>query len=158
MEAEGSQPHDGQVGSGKPTLFGMRNAEAAAELPVRKGVIGDWEVDVLRDTGCSTAVVRTSFMKDREYTGECRKCVLFDGTVREFETTKLAVSTPFFTGQLEALVMQNPLCDLIIGNVPGAKGPDDPAVAAAIETRGQRQKAMSRWVHLVGSRVLKPHL
>ena len=65
-----------------------------------------------------------------------------DGTVREFETAKLAVSTPFFTGQLEALVMQNPLCDLIIGDVPGAKGPDDLAVAAAVETRGQRQKAM----------------
>ena len=41
MEAEGSQPRDGQVGSGKLTLFGMRNAEAAAELSVRKGVIGD---------------------------------------------------------------------------------------------------------------------
>ena len=119
------------------TLSGMRNAEAAAELPVRKGAIGDWEVDVLRDTECSTAVVRTSFVK-----GERRKCVLFDGTVREFETAKLAVSTPFLKGQLEALVMQNPLCDLIIGNVPGAKGSDDPAVAAAVETRGQRQKAM----------------
>ena len=85
MEAEGSQPRDGQVGSGKLTLSGMRNAEAAAELPVRKGVIGDWEMDVSRDTRCSTAVVRTSFVKDREYTGERRKCVLFDGTVREFE-------------------------------------------------------------------------
>ena len=137
MEAEGSQPRDGQVGSGNLTLSGMRNAEAAAELPVRKGAIGDWEVDVLRDTECSTAVVRTSFVK-----GERRKCVLFDGTVREFETAKLAVSTPFLKGQLEALVMQNPLCDLIIGNVPGAKGSDDPAVAAAVETRGQRQKAM----------------
>ena len=120
MEAEGSQPRDGQVGSGKLTLSGMRNAEAAAELPVRKGAIGDREVDVLRDTGCSTAVVRTSFVTDREYTGERRKCVLIDGTMREFETAKLAVSTPFLTGQLEALVMQNPLCDLIIGNVPGA--------------------------------------
>lgn len=142
MEAEGSQPRDGQVGSGSLTLSGMRNAEAAAELPVRKGAIGDREVDVLRDTGCSTAVVRTSFVTDREYTGERRKCVLIDGTMREFETAKLAVSTPFFTGQLEALVMQSPLCDLIIGNVPGAKGPDDPAVAAAVETRGQRLKAM----------------
>ena len=65
MEAEGSQPRDGQVGSGSLTLSGMRSAEAAAELPVRKGAIGDWEVDVLRDTGCSTAVVRTSFVKDR---------------------------------------------------------------------------------------------
>ena len=142
MEAEGSQPRDGQVGSGNLTLSGMRNAEAAAELPVRKGAIGDREADVLRDTRCSTAVVRTSFVKDREYTGERRKCVLIDGTMREFETAKLAVSTPFFTGQLEALVMQSPLCDLIIGNVPGAKGPDDPAVAAAVETRGQRLKAM----------------
>ena len=45
MEAEGSQPRDGQVGSGKWTLVRMRNAEAAAELAVHKGdliVIGRW--------------------------------------------------------------------------------------------------------------------
>ena len=59
--------------------------------------------------------------------------------MREFETAKLAGSTPFFTGQLEALVMQSPLCDLMTGNVPGARHPHDPA---AVETRGQRQKAM----------------
>ena len=45
----------------------------------------------MRDTGCSTAVARASFVTDREYTGERRKCVLIDGTVREFETAKLAV-------------------------------------------------------------------
>ena len=39
MEAEGSQPRDGKVGSGKWTLVRMRNAEAAAELEVHKGVI-----------------------------------------------------------------------------------------------------------------------
>ena len=38
--------------------------------------------------------------------------------------------------------MQSPLCDLMTGNVPGARRPHDPAVAAAVETRGQRQKAM----------------
>ena len=65
MEAESAQPRDGQVGSDKLTLFGMHNAEAAAELHVCKGVIGDREVDVLRDAGCSTAVVRTSFVTDR---------------------------------------------------------------------------------------------
>ena len=80
--------------------------------------------------------------RDREYTGEHKKCVLTDGMMREFETAKLAVSTPFFTGQLEALVMQSPLCDLMTGNVPGARDSHDPAVAAAVETRGQRQKAM----------------
>ena len=83
-------------------------------------------------------------IRDREYTGERKKCVLIDSTMREFETAKLAVSTPFFTGQLEALVMQSPLCDLITGNVLGAKGSDDPAVAAAVEIRGQRQKAMRK--------------
>ena len=62
MEAESAQPRDGQVGSDKLTLFGMHNAEAAAELHVCKEANGDREVDVLRDTGCSTAVVRTSFV------------------------------------------------------------------------------------------------
>ena len=46
----------------------------------------------MRDTGCPTAVARASFATDREYTGERRKYVLIVGTVREFETAKLAVS------------------------------------------------------------------
>ena len=38
----------------------------------------------------------------------------------------MEVNTPFYSGQLEALVMPSLLYDLIIGNVPGARGPGDP--------------------------------
>ena len=57
----------------------------------------------------------------------------------------MEVNTPFYSGKLEALVMPSPLYDVIIGNVPGARGPGDPdplfAETAAVETRSQMQKS-----------------
>ena len=120
---------------------------SAAGLHIHEGSVGDRTVKVLRNTGCSGGVVRESLVKDEERPGESRKCTLIDGTVREFETARLGVHTPFFSGQLEALVMPNPLCDLIIGNVPGARGLDDPDPSfrrRRQQKRGVRRRAWLR--------------
>ena len=51
------------------------------------------------------------------------------------------MDAPYFTGTVEALCLQDPLFDLIIGNVSGARKPDDPDpewnMVAAVVTRGQ---------------------
>ena len=39
---------------------------------------------------------------------------------------RIEVDTPFNTGTVEAMCMKDPLFDLIIGNVPGARNPNDP--------------------------------
>ena len=113
-------------------------------MPVAKGWIGGQEVEVLRDTGCSSAVVKAELVKEGELTGTRRRCTLIDGTSREFGVARVEVNTPFYSGKLEALVMPSLLYDLIIGNVLGARGPCDPdplfAETAAVETRSQMQK------------------
>ena len=54
---------------------------------------------------------------------------------------KVEVDTPFYVGTVEALCLQDPLFDLIIGNVPGARRSDDPnpdwGVVMAMTTRAQ---------------------
>lgn len=42
------------------------------------------------------------------------------------------VQTPYYEGELECLVMQNPLCDLITGNVEGAEGHKDPSFPVSL--------------------------
>ena len=78
-------------------------------------------------------------MKEGELTGTRRRCTLIDGTSREFEVAMVVVNTPFYNGKLEALVMPRTPYDLVIENVPGARGPGDPdplfAETAAVETR-----------------------
>ena len=112
------------IAHGKETVFsGMAMGEGDVDMPVREGMVNGVRVKVLRDTGCSGAVVRESLVKDHQRTGEVRRCAMIDGTVRLFEMARLGVDTPFFSGQLEALIMASPLYDLVIGNIEGLKQP-----------------------------------
>jgi len=48
-------------------------------MPVADCTVQGQLVSVLRDTGCSTVVVRRSLIPDEKLTGTEEKCVLIDG-------------------------------------------------------------------------------
>ena len=75
-----------------------------------------------RDSGCSTAVVRRSLVPEDKLTGQEERCILIDGTVRRTLVARIHISTPFYTGMTKAVCMNNPLFDVIVGNVPGSTG------------------------------------
>ncbi|RUS78141.1 hypothetical protein EGW08_014089, partial [Elysia chlorotica] len=50
------------------------------------------------------------------HVGRYTSCTMFDGSARKFPIAKINVSTPFITGVIEALVIEHPITDLIIGN------------------------------------------
>ena len=52
------------------------------KMPVAKGIVEGKSVNVLRDTGCSTIVVRRSLVPDDKMTGQDTHCILIDGTMR----------------------------------------------------------------------------
>ena len=117
-------------------------------MPVCQGFVNGKTTNVLRDTGCSTAVVRRDLVLEEQLTGEERICVLIDGTARKFQVAIIEVDTPYLTGKIEALCMPSPVYDLILGNVTGVREPTDPDVeweprhqANAVETRGQKRQA-----------------
>ncbi|XP_046568632.1 uncharacterized protein LOC124277024 [Haliotis rubra] len=91
----------------------------AGNMPVKTGLVGDCIVLVLRDTGCSTVVVRKSVVNPSSFMKVSKKCIMLDGTVREVPTARIEVDTPYYEGSVEALVMDNPLYDLVLGNIPG---------------------------------------
>ena len=95
-------------------------------MPVVKGIVGSHEVNVLRDTGCSTTVVRQGLVSRDQMIGTHSKCLLLDGTVRRYPVAKIDVDTPYFRGSVEALCMESPLYGLILGNISGVREPDNP--------------------------------
>ncbi|KAL8609650.1 hypothetical protein ACOMHN_049730 [Nucella lapillus] len=123
-------------------VSGVQDIGILGSLPVEEGWIGQCKVKVLRDTGCSCGVVKASLVKEEDLTGQVQTCTLIDGTKREFPVAELLVQTPYFSGKLSALVMESPIYDLIVGNVPGARDPGDPllltAETAAVQTRSHR--------------------
>ena len=84
-----------EFGEGKRENFVL-----SKQMPVTKGKVNGWSVSVLRDSGCSGAVIRRSLVRDEHLTGLQHLCVLIDGTVRRVDEAEVEVQTPFSTERL----------------------------------------------------------
>ena len=78
-------------------------------MPVAEGSVEGKPDSVLRDTNCSTVVVRRSLVSDDKLTGQEEQCILIDGTVRYTPGAKIYSQTPFFSGLTNAICMENPI-------------------------------------------------
>ncbi|XP_071510123.1 uncharacterized protein [Diadema antillarum] len=135
-------------GHSLPMLSAACSENVVRKMPVVIGAVGGKQATVLRDSGCSSAVIREDLVDKSQLTGEENTCVLIDGTVRKLPIAMINVDTPYFTGSIEALCMKTPLYDLILGNLEGVRAPGDPDQnwtlsinpAGAVETRGQKKQ------------------
>lgn len=120
--------------------------DVVRNMPVVKGKVGETIVDTLRDTGCSGVVVKRELVKDEQLTGNFSYMMLIDNTVRRVPVAQITVDTPYFKGETEAQCLPDAIYDLIIGNIPDARSPDDPDPlwheASAVTTRLQAKKCV----------------
>ena len=111
---------------GKKTLL-LRSAcvepltGVRSKMAVMKGTVGENSVDVLRDTGCSGIVVKKDLVSEEQFTGDFNVMLFIDNTARKVPIAKIDVDTPYFKGQVQAQCLPDPIYDLVIGNVPGAR-------------------------------------
>lgn len=136
-------------GGGTLPVLSIVCGSEVRKMPITSGTVNGKEVEVLRDTGCSTAVVRLDLVEEEQFTGGTKACVLIDGTTKEFPVAHVVIDTPYYAGILEVLCMHNPVYDLILGNLPQIREPSDPDPlwsptgykVCAVETRNQRKEA-----------------
>jgi len=77
---------------------------------------------ILRDTGSTTCVVKSTLVRPEQMTGSHELCMLIDGVVKRYPTAVVELKTPYYTGTAKVLCMDSPMQDIIIGNIPGALG------------------------------------
>lgn len=118
-----------------------------SNMPVRTGYVSGQRVKVLRDTGCSSVVIKKSLVNAASVKKDEKQCVLIDGTVRSYPTADVSIDTPFYTGKVEALCVDSPIYELIVGNIPGVKDaveedwyPRESFEVAAVATRARGRK------------------
>jgi len=110
--------------------------------------MGDQSVSVLRGTGRSTVVVKRELVDDEQMSGGTETCILIDGRVRRKPVAEIEIETPYYTGKVKAVCMDNPLYDVIIGNVPGVSDEDNTRLEAqAVVTRAQASSKLSQLSH-----------
>ena len=111
---------------------GMANSDVGMmvnRMPVVSGMLmpGNVPVSVLRDTGCSTCVVKEALVRKGQFTGHRQTVRLIDGSIKHFPVGKLILYSPYFEGEIEAVCMPDGLYGVVIGNVKGAREPSDPS-------------------------------
>ena len=91
--------------------------DESSELNIHKGTVNGKPATVLRDTGCTCIGVHKKFVLQKDYTGKICSCKLFTGDIASVPTAMINITTPFISGRVEALVLDDPVVSLIIGNV-----------------------------------------
>ena len=108
-----------------------------------EGLLNGRQVDVLLDSGCTTIGVRKSLLSENCYTGQVRHCLAFGGELLSYPVVRVHIDTPYFSGEVDACAVENPVCDVILGQVPGCtfsiSGPKFHSVNA-VQTRAQVAK------------------
>ena len=110
-------------------------------MPTSIGMVGNKSVTVLRDTGCSGVIVKRELVAEGQLTGKVGYIMTVARTLLKTPFAKVEISTPYYNGTVEVLCLKDPLYQLIIGNIPGARAPDNLdetwCVKAAAVTRSQ---------------------
>ncbi|GFN86512.1 gypsy retrotransposon integrase-like protein 1 [Plakobranchus ocellatus] len=106
---------------------------------------------LLRDTGCNTVGVRRSLVPVSSITGRRIKVNTFCCKNRALDSAVIDISSPNFSGRVEACLLTNPVADVILGDIDGIihptpsnsySGVDDPVPSACVVTRAQAGKTI----------------
>ena len=140
----------------KPTVSSDEGKEVASQddektveerMQVMYTKVGEKLVSTLRDTGCSTICVNTKLVDPDQMTGETKIFTFLDGNPREAKVAKIDVDTPFLKKEnVEAMCIDDPTFDLVIGEVEGVRCKCNPnpdwkiESVGAVTTRAQEVK------------------
>eukprot|EP00105_Crassostrea_gigas_P045859 XP_019930007.1 PREDICTED: uncharacterized protein LOC105346079 isoform X3 [Crassostrea gigas] len=130
VKANGFQPptvnHPGNP-SDSSAVSSSHCRQQKHNMPSSTGYVEGEPVTVLRDTGCSGIVVRTSKVnKGNMIKDKFQTCILADGSSIRVPVASIFIDTPYITETFEACCMGKPVYDLIIGNVGKVRPPGDP--------------------------------
>ena len=90
----------------------------SGKLHLQSGTVNGVRCSVLRDTGATICAVRKRLVQPCQLLGSSIRCVSFGGREEEFPLAKVSVDSPYFSGEMTCCVLDAPVADFIVGNVP----------------------------------------
>ena len=134
---------DSKMSQSPTTLSTACQRNSNFNMPISAGYINGKPVTVLRDTGCNGIVARKSKVPQGNIvTDKKQTCTLADGSKVTVPVAIVSIDTPYLQGDYEVWCMENPVYDLIVGNVSEARPADKPDPewqVSVVETRQQRR-------------------
>ena len=90
----------------------------SGKLHLQSGTVNGVRCSVLRDTGATVCGVRKRLVRPCQLLGSSIRCVSFGGREEEFPLAKVSVDSPYFSGEMTCCVLDAPIADFIVGNIP----------------------------------------
>ena len=130
--SKGSLPHKDRKGT---CLF------PRSSLPTAIGTVNGKEVRVLRDTGCTGVVVRRSLVSDSQILKKQSGVTLIYNYKQRCPVARINIDCLFFRGTTDALCIDDPAHDLVIGNIEGSKFPDITHFSSGVVNKKRSKKS-----------------
>ena len=112
-----------------------------SRLPTAIGTVNGKEVRVLRDTGCTGVVVRRSLVSDGQMLNKQSGVTLINNYKQRCPVAHIKIDSPFFRGTTDALCIDDPAHDLVIGNIEGSKFPDMTHFSSGVVNKKRSKKS-----------------
>ena len=111
-----------------------------SRLPTAVGTVNGKEVRVLRDTGCTGVIVKRNLVSENQFMGKECGVTLINDSQQKFPVARINIDCPFFRGTTDALCIDDPAHDLVIGNIEGSKFPDMTHFSSGVFKNKQSRK------------------
>ena len=115
-----------------------------SRLPTAVGTVNGKEIRVLRDTGCTGVIVKRNLVSENQFIGKECGVTLINDSQQKCPVARINIDCPFFRGTTDALCIDDPAHDLVIGNIEGSKFPDMTHFSSGVvknkQSRNDRRK------------------
>ena len=115
-----------------------------SRLPTAVGTVNGKEVRVLRDTGCTGVIVKRNLVSENQFIGKECGVTLINDSQHKCPVARINIDCPFFKGTTDALCIDDPAHDLVIGNIEGSKFPDMTHFSSGVGKNKQSRSKKSR--------------
>ena len=154
----------GQFSSPHSSLEGLPRKDSKgtchfpwSRLPTAIGTVNDKEVRVLRDTGCTGVVVRRSLVSDGQMLNKQSVVTLINNYKQRCPMARINIDSPFFRGTTDALCIDDPAHDLVIGNIEGSKFPDMTHFSSGVVNKKRSKKSRKDRKVKVADKFIRQH-
>ena len=115
MDENGSYNPSGSACTGKTAIV---CSVEVGKLHFENGEVNNTVCSILRDTGATICGIRKRLVRPDQYVPGVVACKTFGGEIHSYPQAKVTVSSPYFSGELTCCVLEDPVADVIIGNIP----------------------------------------
>ena len=155
-QAKFSSPHSSSEGLPRKDSKGTCHFPRS-RLPTAVGTVNGKEVRVLRDTGSTGVVVRRSLVSDGQMLNKQSGVTLINNYKQRCPMARINIDCPFFRGTTDALCIDDPAHDLVIGNIEGSKFPDITHFSSGVVSQKRSKKSRKNTKVKVADKFIRQH-